>query len=137
MMVLTPNQRQLVGFLLSGGVAAIVNVLSRILLNRWMPYSAAIVVAYILGMSTAFLLNRLFVFRNAGNALHHQIFWFTMVNIAAVLQTLAVSLILAKLVFPRMNFVWHADLVAHSIGVAVPVLTSFVGHKKLSFRESV
>jgi putative flippase GtrA len=36
-----------------------------------------------------------------------------------------------------MGFVWHADLVAHAIGVAVPVLSSFVGHKRLSFRESV
>ena len=27
------------------------------------------------------------------------------------------------------------ETVAHAIGVAVPVLTSFVGHKKLTFRS--
>ena len=126
--------RQFVYFVLTGGFAACVNFFSRILLSVWLPYSSAIIVAYLFGMVTAFVLNKLLVFRDANNALHHQVFWFCIVNLAAVLQTLAVSLLLVDFAFPRLGFHWHPETVAHAIGVAVPVVTSFLGHKKLSFR---
>lgn len=131
----SPMNRQFVQFVAVGGFAAVVNFLSRILLNHWMSYATAIVLAYLLGMITAFVLNRLIVFRNATNDLHQQIFWFCMVNLAAVLQTLLVSLLLNDIVFPHMHFEWHTETVAHAIGVAVPIVTSFIGHKRLSFRE--
>jgi len=118
-----------------GGVAAAVNVGSRVILNRWMPFSAAIVVAYVCGMLTAFTLNRLFIFRETINPLRHQAFWFVMVNLAAVLQTLIVSLLLADMLFPRIGFGWHSETVAHAIGVVIPVITSFLGHKKFTFPE--
>lgn len=127
---------QFMGFLVAGGIAALVNFCSRIALNHWMPYSAAIMVAYLVGMVTAFVLNKLFVFRETVNPLHHQAFWFTLVNLAAVLQTLAVSLLLARWVFPAIHFNWHGETVAHAFGVAAPVLTSFIGHKHLSFRNA-
>jgi putative flippase GtrA len=127
--------RQFLFFLVTGGLAACVNFFSRILLSFWLSYTTAIVVAYLFGMSTAFLLNKLIVFRKADNALHHQLFWFCIVNIAAVLQTLAVSLLLADIVFPQIGFHWHVETTAHAIGVAFPVVTSFIGHKKLSFRN--
>jgi len=121
-------------FLIAGGIAACVNFLSRIALNWWMPYAAAIVVAYILGMITAFVINRALVFTDANNKLHHQVLWFTAINIAAVLQTLAISLLLAKVIFPSAGFYCHAETLAHAIGIAVPVVTSYLGHKRFSFR---
>jgi len=127
--------RQFFQFLIAGGLAAAVNFGSRIAFSHWMPYAPAIVLAYLLGMATAFVLNRMLVFRHATNALHHQVFWFCMINLAAVLQTLLVSLLLNDWLFPTIHFGWHTESVAHAIGVAVPVVTSFVGHKKLSFRE--
>lgn len=128
-------RRQFALFLLTSGFAALVNIGSRIALNDWMPYSAAIVVAYVIGMLTAFTLNRLIVFRKTVNPLHHQAFWFTLVNLAAVLQTLIVSLVLARWLFPAIGFHWHIETVAHAFGVAAPVLTSFIGHKHLSFKN--
>lgn len=130
------DRKQFLGFVMVGGVAATINVGSRIIFNRWMPYSAAIVVAYICGMLTAFTLNRLFIFRETVNPLHHQAFWFTIVNLAAVVQTLVVSLLLARWLFPLIGFHWHVDTVAHAIGVAAPLVTSFIGHKHLSFRNT-
>ncbi len=128
--------KQFLGFVVTGGIAAVINVGSRIVMNRWMPYSAAIVVAYIYGMLTAFILNRLFIFRETVNPLHHQAFWFTIVNLAAVAQTLIVSLVLSGWLFPTIGFHWHVDTVAHIIGVGVPVITSFIGHKHLTFRNA-
>lgn len=127
------DHKLFVGFVLASGFAALVNIGSRIAFNRWMPFSAAIVVAYICGMITAFVLTRLFVFRHAANALHQQAFWFTVVNIAAVIQTLVVSLALARWLLPAIGFHWHVDTVAHVCGVAAPVITSFIGHKHLTF----
>ena len=49
-------------FLFAGGTAALVNILSRIAFNWLMPYEVAIVVAYLCGMTTAYLLNKHFVF---------------------------------------------------------------------------
>jgi putative flippase GtrA len=59
-----------------------------------------------------------------------------LINLAAVLQTLAVSFVLARYVFPGIGLAWHAELIAHGIGVVVPVLTSYIGHNKLSFRQT-
>jgi len=125
-----------VRFLLAGGFAAGVNFLSRILLGKWMPYVSSIVLAYLIGMATAFVMNRLFVFSNAKNALHSQIFWFAAVNLAAIVQTIAVSLFLANVVFPKIGLFWHPETVAHAFGVLVPVVTSYIGHKHLSFKGS-
>ena len=135
MTTLTAPRKQFLFFIFCGGLAACVNFLSRIALSQWMPYGPAIIVAYLFGMATAFTLNRMFVFRGADNALRHQLFWFCVVNAAAVLQTLAVSLVLVGYIFPWLRFDWHPETIAHAVGVAVPVVTSFVGHKKLSFRN--
>ncbi|SFS07866.1 Putative flippase GtrA (transmembrane translocase of bactoprenol-linked glucose) [Dyella sp. OK004] len=128
--------RQFVLFVMAGGVAACVNFFSRMLLSHWLAYSVAIIVAYLLGMITAFALNRLLVFKQVSHSMRHQVFWFTVVNLAAVLQTLAISLLLADWLFPHFGFVRHTETIAHAFGVAVPVVTSFVGHKYLSFKSA-
>ncbi len=129
-------KRQFALFIIAGGLAACVNFFSRMLLSHWLVYSAAIVVAYLLGMITAFVLNRMLVFKQVSHSMRHQVFWFTLVNLAAVLQTLAISLLLVEWLFPRTGFNWHPETVAHAFGVAVPVVTSFIGHKYLSFKSS-
>lgn len=126
--------RQFLKFLVAGGVAAVANFGSRIALSHWMPYIPAIVLAYLIGMVTAFVLNRLFVFEGAANSLRSQAGWFTLVNLAAVAQTLAISLLLADHLLPVMGFRAHVETIAHGVGVLVPVATSYLGHKHLSFR---
>jgi putative flippase GtrA len=128
------GDRQFLLFLITGGLAALVNFFSRIAFSHWVDYTPAIILAYGCGMVTAFALNRLFVFRHSINRLHHQMLWFTVVNLFAVAQTILVSLLLAEYVFPRMGMTWRAETVAHAIGVLVPVATSFLGHKHLTFR---
>ena len=128
--------RQFLKFLVAGGVAAIANFGSRIALSHWMTYVPAIIVAYLIGMITAFVLNRLFVFEAAGNSLRNQAGWFTLVNLAAVAQTLAISLLLADHLLPAMGIAKHAETIAHGVGVLVPVVTSYFGHKHFSFRTT-
>ena len=51
----------------------------------------------------------------------------------AVAQVWIVSVGLARFVFPAIGFTWHDETVAHVIGVLVPVVTSYLGHKHFSF----
>ena len=127
--------RRFLKFLVVGGVAATVNFGSRIVFSHWMAYVPSIIVAYVLGMITAFVLNRLFVFSSAINNLHSQAWWFTVVNLAAVAQTVLISVLLADHLFPYISLIKNRELIAHGIGVVVPVITSYVGHKHLSFRQ--
>ena len=128
------SSRQFFLFLAAGGLAAGVNFGSRIVLGHWMSYVPSIVIAYLLGMITAFTLNKLFVFNQASNQLHHQVMWFVAINLAAVLQTVVISLLLARWLLPLLGIDFHNETIAHGIGVAVPVLTSYIGHKHFSFR---
>lgn len=125
--------RRFLKFLVVGGIAASVNFGSRIVLNFWMGFVPAILVAYLFGMTTAFTLNKLFVFTNAKNKVHHQALWFIMVNLAAAGQTLIISLVLADAVLPAISVRSHIHTIAHGIGVLAPVITSYFGHKYLSF----
>ena len=121
-------------FLLAGGVAAALNFGSRILLSLLLPYPAAVALAYFFGMATAFVLNRRFVFPGSTNALHRQALWFITVNLVALLQTLAVSVLLADFILPWAGLTWHADEVAHAVGIVTPILTSYLGHRRFTFR---
>jgi putative flippase GtrA len=59
-----------------------------------------------------------------------------MVNLAAVLQTVIISVALADYVFPSVGLQNHRETVAHAIGIMVPAVTSYIGHKYLSFRHA-
>jgi len=126
--------RQFVLFVVTGGIAAIVNFLSRIVYSRWVDYSIAIVIAYVTGMITAFVLARLFVFRSSKQGLHKSATLFVAVNALAVAQVWLVSMALARYVLPGVGMTAHVEEVAHAVGVAIPVFTSYLGHKYWSFR---
>lgn len=131
-----PVARQFVLFLIAGGLAAGVNIGSRLLLGHWLAYIPSILVAYCLGMATAFVLGKQFVFEKAQNPLHQQALWFMAVNAAAVVQTLLISVSLSHWLLPAMGMHFHNDTMAHVVGVLAPVVTSYFGHKHLSFRAA-
>lgn len=121
-------------FIVSGGLAAAANFFSRILFGIWLPYSLSIVLGFMVGLVTAFVLMRKLAFKQTTNAAHHQVLWFLAINAFALLQTFCVSLLLARWLLPMMGVTHGAETIAHAIGVATPVLTSYVGHKRLTFR---
>jgi putative flippase GtrA len=122
-------------FVLAGGFAAVVNVVSRLGYSELMPYAAAVVFAYLTGMATAYLLNRFLVFGPGDRGVPGEMLAFALVNLLAVAQTLAISLLLAYYVLPAFGLIQHAETLAHVVGVIVPVFTSFVGHKYWTFRN--
>ena len=58
-------------------------------------------------------------------------------NLLAVAQTLVISLVLADVVFPKLDIVAFRKEIAHAIGIAVPVVTSYFGHKYWTFGARV
>jgi len=107
-------------FLLSGGIAAAINI-------------GAVVVAYLIGMTAAYVLMLLFVFPASGKSRAHEYLRFGLVNLVALVQVWLVSVGLARWAFPALGFAWHPDTVAHVVGVLSPVVTSYAGHKFFTF----
>lgn len=129
--LLTP---QFVRFLVAGGIAAAANFGSRFFFSQWLPYGVAIVLAYLVGMTVAFVLMRRHVFTDSQSALGPQIAKFVGVNLLAVLQTLLISLALARWLLPSLGVLEHGEAIAHLVGVVVPVFTSYFGHRLLTFK---
>lgn len=128
------SSREFLGFLVTGGVAASVNFFSRWVYSLWLGFEWAVVLAYITGMVTAFALARRFVFTQTSQSMGRSAFWFLLVNGLALCQTWGVSVVLVRWVLPAWGVVEHAEEIAHAAGIAVPVVTSYWGHKHLSFR---
>jgi putative flippase GtrA len=124
-----------VRFLAAGGVAAAANWGSRFVFSRWMPFEAAVVLAYGVGMITAFVLMRAFVFAAHTRPALPQAGRFAVVNLAAVLQTLVVSVLLARWALPAMGVEHNAEAIGHLGGVLFPVVTSYFGHRFYTFRS--
>lgn len=128
--------KQFMLFLLTGGSAAAVNFFSRIFYNQWMSFSAAIVLAYLTGMITAFFLAKFFVFTSSTQRFHYAAVIFTLVNLLAVLQTWGISMFLAYYLLPTVGWKQYTHEISHAIGIIFPVFTSYLGHKRWSFRTS-
>ena len=58
--------KQFLLFLAVGSIAAVLHWSARLLLNVWMPFAIAVIVAYGVGITVGFLLNSVFVFPNSG-----------------------------------------------------------------------
>jgi putative flippase GtrA len=127
---------RLMRFVLVSGIAALINFGSRIAFSLVVAYPAAIALAFCAGLSSAFVLNRLFVFDQPGIPLRSQMFWFTAINLFALAQTMVVSLLLQRFAFPAIGMTWHAEEIAHAVGILVPIASSYFGHKNLSFRSA-
>ncbi len=126
--------KQFILFLVTGGTAALVNFGSRIVYNQWVSFSQAIVIAYLTGMITAFILAKLLVFKNSGQSIGRSALIFSAVNILAVLQTWLISMGFALYALPAMGFSAFVPEISHAVGVLVPVFTSYLGHKNFTFR---
>ncbi len=126
---------QFVRFVLTGGLAALVNIGSRFLVSMVMPFAWAVAIAYLIGMITAYVLARLFVFETSGQTAS-EFTRFSLVNLLSLAQVWLVSVGLEAWLFPTIGFHWNAELLAHVIGVLSPVATSYFLHRAFTFRVS-
>ena len=128
------KSRQFLIFLITGGIAALANFGSRFLFSEYVSFGYAVILAYLVGMVTAFVLAKLFVFEQSQHSAKKEFFYFTLVNLLAIVQTYTISVGLALYLLPSVGFSLYPEATAHAIGVGFPVFTSFIGHKYLSFK---
>ena len=126
--------KQFVIFLLTGGVAAAINFVSRVFYSHWFNFSVSIVIAYITGMIAAFVLARIFVFTEGKNSLQRSALFFVLVNVVSICQTWVVSIALAFYVLPMVGWKFFVAEISHAVGIIVPVFSSYIGHKHWTFR---
>lgn len=126
--------RQFLIYLLTGGTAAAVNFGSRVIYSLWLDFSPAVILAYVTGMITSFVLAMLFVFGKSQQPIHHSAIFFALVNLVTALQTWAISIGLAYYLLPSLGVSRFIPEIAHAVGIAIPVFTSYLGHKHWSFR---
>ena len=119
-----------------GGFSALVNLTVRYLLNFIMSFETAVLLAYLAGMATAFIFSRRYVFASSGRKAHDEMVRFAIVNLFAVIQVWLISVGLARHGFPAIGLGWHAEDLAHLIGVAAPTVTSYFGHRHFSFARA-
>jgi putative flippase GtrA len=127
------KQGKIVRFVLIGGFATCVNLAARAVLDLATSYEVAIVLAFPIALTTAFTLNRTFVFDGSTGDWKLQYWRFFLVNLATLAQILLVSVAFARFILPAIGFRWHAELVAHAIGLLSPIPTSYWAHKRFTF----
>jgi putative flippase GtrA len=121
-------------FLAAGGVAAGLNFGARFLFSMWLPYPAAVALAYCVGMASAFLLMRRYVFEDSTLGIAPQVLRFLGVNALAFLQTLGISVVLVRWFGDGSGADADIEAIAHAVGLVVPAITSYVGHRLATFR---
>lgn len=122
-------------FLVTSGIATLVNIVARFSLNFVMPYELAIVAAHLIGMIVAFLLARKFVFEVSGHNAGREITGFAIVNVMSLAQVWLISVGLYRFLMPQIGWTYQPALLAHIIGVGSLVFTSYFGHKYISFSK--
>ncbi len=128
--------RSFILFVLVGVIAAAVNIIARYFINFAVSFELAIVLAFPIALSVAFVLNRAFVFKSEDKRVAGQYGRFLLVNLLMLCQVWVVSICLARFVFPAIGLTWHSELLAHIIGVGSPIVTSYFAHKHFSFRTA-
>jgi putative flippase GtrA len=132
-----PQLGQFALFMIVGGIAALVNIGSRLLFSRVVPFEVAILLAFAVALTLAFILNRRFVFDAEPGKWAEQYSRFFLVNLLGLLQIFVVSELMARAIFPWVGWTWHVETVSHVIGVASPIIVSFYAHKHFSFHRGV
>ena len=125
--------KQFILFVVAGGIAALGNFCSRIVINQWLDFNISVVIAYCIGMFIAYTLSRIFVFTERKTSVLSSSVKFVLVNVVAVIQTYFISVYLNM--FLQAHIDWsYTEEIAHAVGIVVPVITSFIGHKYFSFK---
>ena len=124
-------------FVVVGALAAAVNIVSRVLFSYAVSFEIAVVLAFPVALTFAFLASRMFVFEaSSERSVWNQYGRFFLVNLAALAQVWLVSVGLTHWMFPAMGWTYYPELLAHTVAVCSPVLTSYYAHRIFTFGTS-
>lgn len=125
-----------VKFLAAGGLAALANFVSRIAVQPLVGFKAALFVAFFVGLTVAFVLNRAFVFPASGKPIRQEMTWFLIFNLIAFPIIIGGSILLRDYVFGHFLPRALAEAAAHGIAIMIPVVFNFAAHQLVTFARS-
>jgi putative flippase GtrA len=128
------RDRRFARFVIVGIGAAAVNIVSRVVFSNFVRFETAVVLAFPVALTFAFLLSRQFVFEKSERQTGRQYVRFTIVNLIALFQVWLITIGLNDWAFPFIGWTYHAELLAHTIGVGSPILSSYYAHKYYTFK---
>nr|WP_246432879.1 GtrA family protein [Rhodopseudomonas rhenobacensis] len=117
-----------------GVTAAAINIVSRVVISQFVAFEYAVALAFPVALTFAFVMSRLLVFEPSASSAWGQYFRFFLVNLVALVQVWLVSVGLAQWLFPMIGWTFYPELLAHTIAVCSPVLTSYYAHKVFTFK---
>lgn len=120
-------------FILVSSFAAILNIASRFLFDIYFSYSLSIFLAFIIGLCTAFALNKKLVFHDSASKTYIEFWKFLFVNLISLCIIYAISMLLSIYILPVLGVSKYIDDIAHIIGVALAALGSYFVHKNYTF----
>lgn len=124
---------EFVKFIAIGALAAFANWLSRFSFSTFSSIEIAIVLAYLVGMTVAYSLWRVFVFPNSIVKRERQMLRFAIVNAVAFVQVWVVTVALIRFAVPYLGMEQYGEAMAHAVGVGSTTVTSYLAHKYFTF----
>ena len=129
------SRREILLFVLVGGIAAAANFGSRFVFSVFARFDVAVVLAFFVGLATAFVLNRAFVFvGERSTSWRIEALRFVVVNLGGLVLTLVVSLYFLHYLLPATDISRGPEAIAHLAGIAATVVSSYLAHKFWTFR---
>lgn len=130
------KSRQFLAYVACGSMAALSQIGTRCAANLVMPFAAAVVLSYVIGMFVALVLYRRFVFSVNDRPIKRQVALFAMSYVLLFPLSFGVSVGAAAL----LSFVLapvDARMLGHTVGVGLPVFINFAFNKFVTFRGAV
>ncbi|MCK1429192.1 GtrA family protein [Bradyrhizobium sp. 87] len=122
-------------FLIVGALAAAVNIVARVLISRSVRFEYAVVLAFPVALTFAFVMSKVYVFQTSQSSGWQQYLRFLLVYLAALVQVWLVSVGLMHWIMPTIGWEHHPELVAHTVAVCSPVLITYYAHKRFTFKQ--
>jgi putative flippase GtrA len=120
-------------YLLAGGLAAGFNFMTRHVLGLFMSFEIAVLIAYVAAVFLGYALNRFYVFGPSGRSISDEFTRYLVATFASLAAIYIISVVLYRVLFPQIGFVWHADDVAHFLSLIVSAFLSYWLMRQLPF----
>jgi len=126
---------QFVAFVGVGGVAALANFGSRFVFATFVGFEASVLLAFWIGLVTAFVLNRRYVFSEARSSTWQtEAVRFLIVNLAGLVVTMVAAVLALRILDTMFGTTPVTEGAAHLAGLGATAVTSYLGHKFWTFR---
>lgn len=127
--------KQFLAFITVGAVAAFLHWLARYGLSFFLPFPAAVALAYGVGITIAFILNSFFIFPISDKPRHLQIRDFILVNLAFLPVVWLTAVFLSQWL-KSVGMINHSEDLAHALAIPIPMFATFLIYKFFAFKDT-